>query len=401
MSPPPFYTKVWNAILGRLKFARQSDLDSAIKKQRELAADLQRAEQAIVQRDAQIASLTILRNQEAAVHSRTMTQRDSLELEVARAKWCRNALVCWPGNTPQGLATNTAQYLKAIVRSAKDYFALLRPDNYSSPEQWALYWSLAGASQGTQWLAGGKQNENALSNAFIQKLASEAQEASKLLGANGHLSIAYSCIYDQTQGALQEVHVGADLLVIVAGQTLIPHGWAKVFWVQAKRAVANRPLALDYGHKNTQGRQVEALAMMHEPSKGAFAYYIQYAGGLQYIPAVSVDQLDRGSNTRTADLSAIGARLAEKLVAEVANASGGAFANPGELLQYLQVATGHRPTYVVAIEDGDRGLARERTMDLVVDYYRRELGLEQTLAEPASGRERDRADEDDYPAPRP
>lgn len=180
---------------------------------------------------------------------------------------------------------------------------------------------------------------------------------------------------------MKEAAVGADILLIIAGDAMFPNGFARILWIQAKNAAPKDPFTLDYSRRNTKGYQVDALARVHEPANGSLGLYAQYAAGLRYIPAVFVDKLIPHTKNYSADLSDIGSRLSELVVACMSDHRGlGAFADTNALLAYLNKVSDMKPLFIVTITP-DRDLSRQprnnnELLSTVSAFYEEMLGME-------------------------
>ena len=177
--------------------------------------------------------------------------------------------------------------------------------------------------------------------------------------------------------------MGADLLLIVAGDDLVPHGGLRAFWIQAKRnaAVQAEPHKMNYSHSNTNTvgqRQHSALQAEHDPAQGSFSPYWLYSPDLPYIPAASLSQFTLAGPTAaptncTVDLGLYGRRLQELMGSLLVNQAHGAF-TPDALVAFLLIAAkaGVLPLQLVTLA-GARHLDALAKLEYVVDEYSRRV----------------------------
>lgn len=309
--------------------------------------------------------------------------KEAVQKRQERHDWCSPNLVEFPVEAPIYLQKRTVAYLQRLLSPRASFFDLINPDKFSSAEQWGLYWCLARASSAAG-IATTAKVEDGISRAFLDALTAEAKIASSFL-KDGNLQIAYNAIFEQSEPAMKEAAVGADILLIIAGSSLVPNGLARIFWIQAKKAVTGAyPFTLRYGQKNAQGLQVEALSKVDVPERGSFGLYMQYSDSLSYIPAVRVSDLSWNDGKFVGNLSTCGVRLPELLVGCTCNFPDvvGAFENTDELCAYLDEVSDMKPLYIVTVTSGDRECRREpvrgHLLSYISDYYREKLGLTRT-----------------------
>lgn len=217
----------------------------------------------------------------------------------------------------------------------------------------------------------------------MDALREQAKAASELSPGAG-LQIAYNAIFEQSEPGLKESQVGADILLIIAGSSLVPNGLARIFWIQAKKAAPDTsPFTLRYGQRNAHGLQVEALSKINAPQKGCFGLYAQYSTKLPYVPSVELDSLSWPNGKLADDLSAIGVRLPEHLVACCTSNSAnmGAFSNTNDIKRYLDNVSAKKPLFIVTVTTDGLSLRHELSagnlLSEISDYYSRKLGITQ------------------------
>lgn len=372
--------------LSLLGLALAEDHRAAKAQISKLTHSLRNAEQSVANLTQQIQQAQSARSASEKKHAEL---QDEVQRILARHNWCSPHLVEFPVGTPIDLQKRTVDHLRMFLGPKASLSDLTNPDKFSSTEQWMLYWCLAHACNAAS-IATTAKIEDGISRAFLDALAAEAKTASSFLKA-GNLQIAYNAIFEQSEPAMKEAAVGADILLIIAGPSLVPNGLARIFWIQAKKAAAGAsPFTLRYDQQNTQGLQVEALSKVDVPERGSFGLYMQYSNRLSYIPAAHVGDLSWADGTFVGDLSAIGVRLPELLVGCTCNFSDvGAFENTDKLRVYLDEVSDMKPLYIVTATAGGREYRRElvrgHLLSDISDYYREKLGLTRTHQ-----RERDR-----------
>ncbi|QYF94833.1 hypothetical protein KY495_06520 [Massilia sp. PAMC28688] len=346
--------------------------------------ELDATKRALAQSNEQIGSLKIansdlqkrvarLGSDLASIGREVTSLNRHVSLANAQQLWCKASLTELPPDTPDAIRRHTTKDAATILRQAETLYDLIDPANFSTSAQWALYWCLAHASAAAITATQAAKREDGISGDFLNELAAQARGLPQVSAETG-LQIAYNAIFEQCEPALKEAQVGADILLIVAGSSLVPDGLARLFWIQAKREKTSA-FKLHYEQANTGGYQVDALAKMSSEAQGSFALYMQYAGSLTFVPAVPVAKLGRTSYT--ADLALLGTRLPEYIVASSAKANAGTFKNVKAILAFLDKASDNKPLYVVTISAGDRQRDKELTQLLttVSDYYLEKLGM--------------------------
>jgi len=369
--------------LAFLGLAKAKRLGAANAKVAELSTTLKISKAEIQTLETNLANVTDSLN---AAECNEKILRDERERERKRHIWCKPELAEFGPGTPKDIHLITRQSLQIFTRNPTSLFHLLQPNKFNNPQHWPLYWCLAHASQAAADAAKAAKDENGCSRAFLDALALSARQITDLM-PESQLQIAFNAIFEQVKPAMKEESVGADILLIVAGQTLIPDGFARLFWVQGKRSKTN-DFTLSYDQKNDSGYQIDALRKAHQPANGSIGLYTQYSKNLLFTPAVLVSQLPK--DTYTADLSNIGIRLPELIVTSLSKVQGlGSFADTDEIITYLNKLSGMKPLYVVTVTEGGMRYDLERRLkqllSTISDHYRKQLGLDRD-AKPEIGR---------------
>lgn len=329
--------------------------------------------------------LEVEQNARSAIQKENSRLKDAGNQMLARQEWCSSQLVDFPPGTPVGIHEETLRHLRGFLGPGASLFDLSNPERFSTAAQWALYWCVAHACRAATRAAQVAKDENGISRDFLAELDTQAKAVSTLTDESAKLQIAYNAIFEQSEPAMKEAAVGADILLIIAGQQLVPNGLARVFWIQAKKpSIEKSPFTLRYDQGNKKGLQVDALSNVHKPARGSFGLYSQYSSALPYVPVVSVRALPREDGTLATDLSTIGVRMPEFLVMYACGLkTAGAFADTAELRGYLDEVSDMKPLYIVtATVEGPeyrRELAKGHLLSEVSDYYRKKLGLTQNL----------------------
>lgn len=364
---------VFRSFLSLLGLALAEDLRAGKALAIKLTEALRRSE-------GTVASLMQELREAKSALSASEKERADLKRTKERQNWCSPHLVEFPAETSTEFRTNTQRCLRAFLSKDSLFSDLTNPAQFPIPAQWALYWCLAHASHAATTAAIAAKNEDGISRVFLDTLDSQAKMASAF-PEGGKLQIAYNAIFEQSEPAMKEAAVGADILLIVAGQALIPNGLARIFWLQAKKAhSANAPYSLRFDQQNKQGLQIDALSNVSAPARGSFGLYMQYSEELPYLPAVDVRFLSRDDRKSAADLSSMGIRLPELLVAYTRDFTDvGAFRNTDDLRAYLDEVSEMKPLFIVTATAGgleyQRGLAPNYLLAEISAYYREKLGL--------------------------
>lgn len=174
-------------------------------------------------------------------------------------------------------------------------------------------------------------------------------------------------IFNNRSVGITETDTGADLLLIVAGQSLLGKTGLRLIWLQAKCAPEGKPLELNYWRavqsKNGKGdglRQAKALKRGHTPEKGSFSAYVQYVYD-QHLPtsiALSVEYILTDPVTTEkdcrADLAASGVRAQELITHFATEEKYGVFANANAAVESIKSNVG-KSTKVLCVVDRSDG----------------------------------------------
>jgi hypothetical protein len=322
--------------------------------------------------------LSTVRSAFSSSNNENAQLKEQSRREQSQREWCSPQLVEFPVETPPKLHHHSLLHQSMFVPDSTSLFDLTIPAKFRNTQQWALYWCLAHASHAAVTAAKAAKSEDGISRTFLDELKTQAKKLPTLTGEETRLQIAYNAIFEQNEPAMKEAAVGADILLVIAGQSIIPNGFARIFWIQAKKA-SGGAFSLQYYRSNNNGLQVDALAKVHQPENGSFGLYTLYSKELAYIPSVFVNKL-LPTEKYVADMSAIGTRMSELLVSCTSNFSDvGAFAGTDDLLAYLDEVSDMKPLYVVTITEEGREYSQKRLynqlLSTISDYYEEKLGL--------------------------
>jgi hypothetical protein len=296
------------------------------------------------------------------------------------AAWQTPAISALPSYppVPPTFYMNTVQAAGKFAPSLKDPGDLSKSAVFSgSSALRLLYWSLAHAAAAACRSAAQYKSEDGISTAFRMALQSEIGGL-RDKEPDVSLKIGINAIYENIKPAIKEARVGADLLLIVSGDELVPGGGARIFWIQAKRGDRQNPYELNYYREpNADGVvQFEALSKVHNPKRGSFSLYWLYAEELSFIPVTSISALKpvdpHLAADCVADLGVVGLRLQELLTSETlqTSMSSGRFQTADELVDFLVEAANNAivPLEVLSVHgSGER--MRHQLVDRVQKHY--------------------------------
>ena len=309
------------------------------------------------------------------------SHEDAHKRRSKRGEWCSPALLESRPEVPDAIRKNTFTALQDLIRwRPATYAALKDPLNFRREEHWGLYWLLANAAAKAA-AATRTQNEDGGSTAFTEYLHKTAKE----LQTDGVFSagelMRVERIYHNRSAAVLEKDVGADLLLVVSGESLIGRTGLRLFWLQAKRP-DKTTFELNYWRdtKNDGGlRQVKALASVHAPERGSFGLYLQYLQELESTYALHVSDvpLPYGTDEKscTVSMTGKGARLQEMLAGLITNSSVGTFESSDDAVGFLRAQV-TRPCAVLALTPEHDDRARELVEELDAADRAPQLGQE-------------------------
>jgi len=222
-----------------------------------------------------------------------------------------------------------------------------------------LYWALTHASGSGSEAIQRLKNEDAMTADFITALQREVENAQDLLGAGTTVAIGH--IFQHLRPALKEVSVGADLLMVVSGDGLVPRGGVRLLWIQFKQAEAGSPIGLNvYRKPNAAGRtQLEALRAVHSTTVGSFGVYALASDAYTFFAATIVNKLGHVvpsvASTCKINLGEEGVRFQEVVLALASDTNCGEFTTSTEVVQFVDALAAERsiiPLTVLGVSSG-------------------------------------------------
>lgn len=273
-----------------------------------------------------------------------------------------------PGLLPANFVKNTWELWRLI--SNRDGKLGAAECFKGGPNAAGVYWALAHASSTAEKAIGNLKNEDGMTSDFVQALEKEFANAQRLVGMR--VSVAVGQIHQLLRPALKEVSVGADLLLMLSGEGLVPRGGVRLFWIQVKRAAEGSPMVLDvYREKNAAGRtQLDALRAVHSTKAGSFGLYTLASGEYDFYASTTVAKLNHVVPTNPitckVDLGdAGGGRFQELLLALAGEPTLGEFSSSGEVLQYVDDLAAEKAIIPLAVLSVAAGYDADASRDLV------------------------------------
>lgn len=274
-----------------------------------------------------------------------------------------------------GCRANTHALLGEFISKPISLMDVCLELRFNKQGLWMIYWLMARVNYETSLEAKNLVIEDAISRYWVARLEHHGKRIRDLSG----IEIGYDSIHDHRQPAVKEKQVGADILLLIGGKSILPNGGIRAIWIQSKRNTRASGYHLDYlTEKNTDGLQFEALKKVHKPAKGSVGIYVLYSEKLRFLPAIVIDKIPQSipKDKKPIDLSAEGSRFQELLVAILSQEKMGAFMTTQELLDYITSIGGGAPMNIVTVTDDDRELNLLREVSL---HYKQELGIERAI----------------------
>lgn len=272
-----------------------------------------------------------------------------------------------------------------------------------------LYWALTHASLCGPEALSVLDNEDAMTSDFVAELREQLRRAKELLGSS--FDVHAGEISKKRRPALKEVSVGADLLLLVSGQHLVPQGGVRLLWLQFKQTThRSRPLELDLYRKPNAagGTQFDALRRVHQPDLGSFGLYALASDRYRFFASVSVGELGHIDPTVSSDcavdLAQAGIRLQELILLHSTALSPGQFVTSDAVVRFVDDRASENAIIPLTVLSVASGAERIPTMQLVQrikktwddrlqhrikslpDAKREELGLDEDDRYPSLGR---------------
>ncbi len=365
-----------NWLFSRLGYVAQEQFTAAKSRVKAAAATIHslQAERASIQ--VRLAQLT---EENQAANS----ERNEATRRLLRQQWQRPSLAALPSipQVHQKIHQRTLACAGLLQRDIASLLDLCLPTAFDNNEDLrALYWSVAHASAMAQRAASRLSDENEVSTEFLNELTSQLA-AQPAHGSNSSLRIGVSKIFGNVSPALKEKRVGADVLLLISGDALVPDGGVRLFWIQAKKSSLHDPYLLDvYRPKNSDGfTQFDALGYVNKPLDGSFALYAQYSDQLPFVMSVWLSWIARVDPDDRAQcrvrLEDCGVRLQELLgvLASARSQDTGQFGDSDSLLKFLDDATERAivPLKVLSVRGGNERVPEHTIVQLAARYERR------------------------------
>lgn len=243
-----------------------------------------------------------------------------------------------------------------------------------------FYWALTHASISGHRAIQKLDREDVMTADFVGELRTQLGCAASLMGST--LDVYAGEIHKKLKPALKEISVGADLLLLVSGQGLVPKGGVRLFWLQFKQDTeGKKPLELDvYRPPNASGgTQLGALRVAHRPDFGSFGIYALASIQYSFFSSISVDELKRvvpkESSTCRIDLAQDGVRLQELVVKLSTDPSHGQFDTGAAVVQFVDTLARRAaivPLAVLSVSSGEELVsAKDLVRQIKADWDRR------------------------------
>lgn len=223
-----------------------------------------------------------------------------------------------------------------------------------------FYWALTHASTTGSEAIKNRKNEDAMTADFVDALKNQLGTAANLMGSQ--LDVYANSIQANLKPALKEVSVGADLLLVVSGDGLVPNKGVRLLWVQFKQTMdTNSPLVLDaYRKPNAaQTTQLDALRKTHAPASGSFAIYALASIRYDFFASIAVDALNhvvpKTASTCQIDLAQKGVRFQELALAVTSQPGYGEFSTGDAVIKYVDALASQAaivPLAVLSVSSG-------------------------------------------------
>ncbi|GEM_PF-7096641 len=270
-----------------------------------------------------------------------------------------------------------------------------------------LYWALTHASLCGSKALSALDNEDAMTSDFVDELEKQLGRATQLLGSS--IEVHAGEISKKLRPALKEVSVGADLLLLVSGDGLVPRAGVRLLWLQFKQTTnRSKSLELDVYRKPNAagGTQLDALRGVHRPDLGSFGIYALASDQYDFFASSSVEKLGhidpKVRTDCTIDLAKAGIRLQELILLHSTTPTQGQFETGDEVVQFVDVlASGAAiiPLTVLSVTSGEEQIQARQLVRRIKETWDRRL-KDHIKSLPEARREQLGLDDDDrYPSP--
>lgn len=360
--------------MGRLGYTKTDLARESLRLAKETASDQQRADQ---EKYARLAA-TLETNR--TVGNQLRRELENVNRWKAKRIWQDPALAALPSfpPVPARFHERTLSLARVFAPGIATLVDLAGIEPFGKDEDARVfYWALARATSAAHRAAIDLKSEDGISSAFLNALADEIRQQSKS-GGEASLQIGLCAIFEHVKPAIKEAQVGADMLLVVSGDTLVPKGGARLFWIQAKRETASNPYILNY-HRPPNAddiTQCEALIRVHQVERGSFGVYALYSDQLPFVGSIFVSK-KLAESSRDVDRCSIslangGQRFQELIVAAAKQAASiGQFETTNAVIEYLDHASRQSivPLKVVSVHSGTGLLEPKRLVEQVEALY--------------------------------
>ncbi|QRY31889.1 hypothetical protein JVX96_00745 [Variovorax sp. PDNC026] len=361
-------------LMGQLGYTRKDLARESLRLEKEAASYQRRVDQ---EKYARLAA-TLEKTRKAGNEQRK--ELENVNRWKARRIWQDPALAALPSfpPVPARFHEKTFDLARVFAPGISTLVDLARVDSFGGNEDARVfYWALARATYAAHHAATEHKSEDGISTAFLNALADEIRQQSQS-GSEASLQIGLCAIYEHVKPAIKEAQVGADMLLVVSGDTLVPKGGARLFWIQAKRETASNPYVLNYHRppNATEITQCEALLRVHETERGSFGVYALYSEQLPFVSSIFVSK-NLAESSHDVDQCSIslangGQRFQELIVAAAKQAASvGQFETTDAVIEYLDHASRQSivPLKVVSVHSGTGLLESKRLVERLKAFY--------------------------------
>lgn len=259
-----------------------------------------------------------------------------------------------------------------------------------------LFWALTHASDDAYEAVRMLHDENTSTLRLVENLKVQMKTAHSLFGAD--LKVAVGQILSHRVPALKEVSVGADLLLLISGDGLVPGGGVRLAWIQFKLTRTQKSMMLNFHterNERTGKAQFEALQGVHSLERGSFSLYALGSNGHPFYASIPIDWIEgvnmEDPSTCKVDLGEKGVRFQELMLMLAGNtgvgafstSSGGAgfseagsFGSAAEVLAYVDAAASERsiiPLMVLGVSSGRERVSSHQLVQQIEGMWNKRL----------------------------
>jgi len=171
-----------------------------------------------------------------------------------------------------------ARHLAANPQQITDCPTQLKENlNCEKHALYELYRMLQSASTKAMEAAKNNRDEDGITNVFLNEFGRLTNLAQLADIAPALTAIIYPLMTNLNTGVV-ETDVGSDFAMIIAGEDMLGEAGAKVFWIQAKRALGSN-FSIDVSRKsekNCQFRQISTLIAMDSEDGRSTSMHLQF-----------------------------------------------------------------------------------------------------------------------------